>query len=98
MTTAPRLSPLRFGAAYYLEYQPRPDLDRDLDLIPDLITLNSAMRRLSAVERRVLHLRFVDDLPQAKIGRLVGVSQMQVSRILARVLGELRDEMEPAAA
>lgn len=75
-----------------------PATDHDLDLIPDLITLNSAMRRLSPVERRVLHLRFVDDLPQAEIGRLVGVSQMQVSRILARVLGELRDEMEPAAA
>lgn len=75
-----------------------PATDRDLELIPDLITLNSAMRRLSQVERRVLQLRFVDDLSQAEIGRLVGVSQMQVSRILARVLGDLRDEMEPAAA
>ncbi|MBB1516371.1 sigma-70 family RNA polymerase sigma factor [Tessaracoccus sp. MC1679] len=75
-----------------------PATDHDLELIPDLITLNSAMRRLSPVERRVLHLRFVDDLPQAEIGRRVGVSQMQVSRILSRVLGELRDEMEPAAA
>ncbi|HSO70565.1 MAG TPA: sigma-70 family RNA polymerase sigma factor [Arachnia sp.] len=75
-----------------------PAIDHDLELIPDLITLNSAMRRLGSLERRVLHLRFVDDLPQAEIGRRVGVSQMQVSRILARVLGELRDEMEPAAA
>lgn len=72
--------------------------DHDLELIPDLITLHRAMKTLSAVERRVLTLRFVEDLPQAEIGRRVGVSQMQVSRILSRVLAGLRAEMEPMAA
>ena len=43
-------------------------------------------------------MRFVDDLAQAEIGRRLGVSQMQVSRILSRVLAGLREEMEPAAA
>ena len=34
MTPPPPGRPgLRFGAAYYPEYQPRPDLDRDLDLM-----------------------------------------------------------------
>lgn len=71
---------------------------RDLELVPDLLTLHRAMRSLSPVERRVLTLRFVAELPQAEIGRRVGVSQMQVSRILARVLAGLRAELEPTAA
>ena len=38
---------------------------------------------------RVLRLRFVDQLTQHEIGREVGVSQMQVSRISRRALGKL---------
>jgi RNA polymerase sigma-B factor len=45
---------------------------------------------LTERERRVLHLRFVDDLTQAEIGDLIGVSQMQVSRILRRALEHSR--------
>lgn len=75
-----------------------PVTDHDLELLPDLLTLHSAVDRLDTVERQVLRLRFVDDLPQSEIGRRLGVSQMQVSRILSRVLAGLREEMEPAAA
>ena len=75
-----------------------PVTDHDLELLPDLLTLPSAVDRLDSVERQVLRMRFVDDLAQAEIGRRLGVSQMQVSRILSRVLAGLREEMEPAAA
>lgn len=75
-----------------------PVADHDLELLPDLLTLHSAVDRLDDLEREVLHLRFVDDLTQAEIGRRLGVSQMQVSRILSRVLAALRDEMGPVAA
>ena len=40
-------------------------------------------------ERRVLKLRFEDDLNQYEIGRRLGVSQMQVSRIMRRALRKL---------
>ena len=40
-------------------------------------------------ERRVLELRFEDDLNQYEIGRRLGVSQMQVSRIMRRALRKL---------
>ena len=40
-------------------------------------------------ERRVLRLRFEDDLNQYEIGRRLGVSQMQVSRIMRRALRKL---------
>ena len=40
-------------------------------------------------ERRVLRLRFEEDLNQYEIGRQLGVSQMQVSRIMRRALRKL---------
>jgi RNA polymerase sigma factor (sigma-70 family) len=43
-------------------------------------------------EREVLRLRFVDDLPQSRIARRIGCSQMHVSRLLRATLGRLHDE------
>jgi RNA polymerase sigma-B factor len=54
----------------------------------------ATLQRLSAVltkrEREVVRMRFEDDLTQAEIGVAVGVSQMQVSRILRTALEKLR--------
>jgi RNA polymerase sigma-B factor len=47
---------------------------------------------LSARERRIIELRFGADLTQVEIGRCVGVSQMQVSRVLRRALAKLAAE------
>ena len=44
---------------------------------------------LDARERHVLRLRFDDDLNQYEIGRRLGVSQMQISRIMRRALRKL---------
>lgn len=62
--------------------------------------LRPAMARLTDRERRIIRLRFVDGLTQEQIGRQLGVSQMQVSRLLAGILGRLRDDlgMSDAAA
>jgi RNA polymerase sigma-B factor len=49
------------------------------------------MRGVSPRERLVLRLRFEEDLTQAEIGQLLGVSQMQISRILRRALERLRE-------
>jgi RNA polymerase sigma-B factor len=49
-----------------------------------------AMRSLPARERLILKLRYVDDLTQSEIAAHVGVSQMQVSRLLRRSLERLR--------
>ncbi len=51
--------------------------------------ISEAWRGLSDVERRVLVLRFVHDLPQRRIAELVGYSQMHVSRLLRRSLSRL---------
>jgi RNA polymerase sigma-B factor len=52
--------------------------------------LDALMRSLTAREREVVRLRFEDDLTQAAIGERIGVSQMQVSRVLRQALEKLR--------
>ena len=59
----------------------------------DRALLAPALRRLSVRDRRVLHLRFVEDRSQREIGDEMGVTQMQVSRWLVRILAELRERL-----
>ncbi|MET8967309.1 SigB/SigF/SigG family RNA polymerase sigma factor [Streptomyces hydrogenans] len=60
------------------------------ELIDDLDSLRPLLARLDARDRMILTLRFGQELTQAEIGRRIGLSQMHVSRLLARILGELR--------
>ena len=52
--------------------------------------LQELMRALTPRERNVIRLRFEQDLTQAAIGEQVGVSQMQVSRVLRQAVAKLR--------
>jgi RNA polymerase sigma-B factor len=65
--------------------------DPQYELVDDIVTISAAAQQLSARERRVLRLRFVKDLTQTQIAADIGVSQMQVSRILRRALSNLRE-------
>ena len=63
--------------------------------LEDSSVLASAMQALSEVERKALALRFgPEELTQSEIGRRIGVSQMQVSRLLRRSVDRLRVIME----
>jgi RNA polymerase sigma-B factor len=74
------------------------ELDWRLGLAADLITAREAADRLPKLDREVLYLRFGADLSQAEIARRVGVSQMQVSRLLRRSLGFLREQLDATEA
>ncbi len=52
--------------------------------------LGHLLGRLPERDRRIVELRFIDELTQSEIAAEVGVSQMCVSRVLARTLGRLR--------
>jgi RNA polymerase sigma-B factor len=52
-------------------------------------TVDDLLATLSERDARVVHLRFREDLTQAEIGRRIGCSQMQVSRILRASLAQL---------
>ena len=58
-----------------------------------VITLRQARHVLSERERYVAHLRFAEDRTQSEIAQRIGVSQMQVSRILRALLAKLRLEL-----
>jgi len=51
------------------------------------------LQQISERDRRVLHLRFVEDMTQSEIAEQVGVSQMHVSRILRAAVDRLRREV-----
>jgi RNA polymerase sigma-B factor len=53
--------------------------------------LSTALRQLSPRDQVIVRLRFVDGLTQSEIAVRLGVSQMQVSRLLASSLRRLRD-------
>ncbi len=53
------------------------------------------VRLLKKRDRRVLYLRFFEDRSQQEIGEDIGVSQMQVSRLLTRIMRDLRTELTP---
>jgi RNA polymerase sigma-B factor len=66
-------------------------VDEGLELVEDRATLRPLLARLPARERTILALRFIRGMSQSQIAAEVGVSQMHVSRLLTRSLGQLRD-------
>nr|WP_311318818.1 RNA polymerase sigma factor SigF [Streptomyces sp. PanSC9] len=67
--------------------------DRALGLVEDFHALAPLIAGLDERDRRILHMRFVDELTQAQIGEQLGISQMHVSRLLTRTLARLREGM-----
>jgi RNA polymerase sigma-B factor len=72
--------------------------DPGYDLVEYAASARSAVARLSERDRRALQLRVADGLSQREIARELGVSQMQVSRILARTLTRLRAAADDGAS
>jgi RNA polymerase sigma-B factor len=67
--------------------------DPNLELVEDRVTVGTATRSLAARDREILRLRFVEELTQDEIGARMGVSQMQVSRILNRLISGLAERL-----
>jgi RNA polymerase sigma-B factor len=73
------------------------DEDAGFGGVVERSALDMLLRTVPLREREILRLRYEEDLTQGEIGRRVGVSQMQVSRILRQALDRLR-AAEPAVA
>ena len=69
------------------------EIDERLDRVEQRALLRPAIATLSEQEREVLLLRFVAGKSQTEIAGILGVSQMQISRMVARSLTKLRDEL-----
>ena len=70
------------------------DPDAALDRIEDQEALRPLLESLPERERTVLVLRFFESMTQTQIADRVGISQMHVSRLLAKSLSRLRDQLE----
>ncbi len=68
--------------------------DRGLEVIEARLTLAPLVRRLGYRERRILELRFFHECTQQEIADDIGVTQMQVSRLLSALMTRLRRELE----
>ena len=70
------------------------DVDAGLDRIEDREALRPLLEALPERERMVLVLRFFESMTQTQIAERVGISQMHVSRLLAKSLTRLRDQLQ----
>lgn len=69
-------------------------VDVSLDQIENREALRPLLAALPERDRTVLMLRFFEGLTQTQIAERVGVSQMHVSRLLAKSLARLRDQLQ----
>lgn len=67
--------------------------DDEMDRVDTRSVLADALLSLSATEQHLLRMRFVDEMPQSAIARRIGMSQMQVSRLLGQSLQRLRCQL-----
>lgn len=67
--------------------------DRELHRAELRMAVAPAVAELSERQQRILYLRFVGNLTQDQIARRIGISQMHVSRLLNRILTELRERL-----
>src|SRR3954466_13726519 len=69
------------------------DEDRDQSAAEARVVLAPVVRRLSARDRHILELRFFEGLTQREIAEDLGVTQMQVSRLLPRIFRDIRQDL-----
>lgn len=69
------------------------EADPDQPAAEARIALAPVVRRLKERDRRILFLRFFEDCTQQEIAEEIGVTQMQVSRLIARIMRDLRRDL-----
>jgi RNA polymerase sigma-B factor len=72
--------------------------DERYELVELDATVVAALEHIPTREREMLHMRFIEELTQTEIAQRVGISQMQVSRLLRRSLAQLRALTRDAAS
>lgn len=72
--------------------------DPEMDLVEIRATLAPLLAHIPPREQRIVMMRFFGNLTQSEIAERVGLSQMHVSRLLARSLAQMRGELDRPAA
>ncbi len=66
--------------------------ERREDKLLDLMVLKQLLESLEAQERQLIYLRYFADKTQSEVGKMMGISQVQVSRMEKRILQDLRQK------
>lgn len=69
--------------------------DSDLAFTDDRIIIEEALASFSPREREVIEMRFLKGMTQIEIAEKLGISQVQVSRLLRRTLKKIQDKIDP---
>jgi RNA polymerase sporulation-specific sigma factor len=72
----------------------RVGTDTQEDTCVQKLSLDAAIRHLSQREQLLIRLRYREEKTQAEVGRILGVSQVQISRMEKKILSALRDRMQ----
>ena len=70
-------------------------VDEDLASSDDRMVIEDAIKDFSPREQEVIRMRFIDGLTQVEIAKKLGVSQVQVSRLLRRTLKKVQEKIDP---
>jgi RNA polymerase sporulation-specific sigma factor len=68
------------------------DVEEDKDLV-DKIALKEALKNLDVKSRQIIMLRYFKDKTQIQVAKMLGISQVQVSRIEKKVLKQMRENL-----
>ncbi|WP_051551440.1 sigma-70 family RNA polymerase sigma factor [Nocardioides sp. URHA0020] len=72
--------------------------DEGFDVAEARAVLAPLLARLTPRERKIVELRFFHGRTQSEIGREIGVTQMQVSRLLTRLMTRMREQLDVVEA
>ena len=61
--------------------------------IAEILSLNGAIETLSEEERKLIYLRFYKSLTQSQVARILGTTQVQISRRESKIIKFLREKM-----
>lgn len=67
--------------------------DNKFEYLVNMVSLKAAMENLSKEDVKLLYLRYFKNMSQREVSEVVGVSQMQVSRLERRIIKKLREEL-----
>ena len=71
-----------------------PAQENEENTIVDKITINELIRNLEPKERQIIVLRFYKNKTQNEVGKMLGISQVQVSRIEKSILNKMKMNLE----
>lgn len=70
-----------------------PEKENQQEKLIDHIFLEEVLRTLDPMERKLIYMRFFQDMTQTEIAGELGISQVQVSRLEKRILAQMRKKL-----